>query len=1008
MQVQEALQQEAQKLERQASLNSSISHNSSKSHNSSISHNFQEAILGGLGGLGALGPHTPSSLLGAHTASSLGAPPATAHVGLNVGIPAQTAAMALAGGTLAQQHVLAAHSAAPNQGMNGDAACVDAACIPQLDGAHDSETYMHSHDAMAQCGATATNCAAESDQKNKGESDDYRSPRLPPMGVAIKVLAWFLELHDTLHHSNCKSQEAATLPCGAVLWVLGKSAWYRLKVPHGCYLAIMQSFVDKVRIGDTMCDVVRRSPYLSINKLINEVAQSIGPQEGPQEQVAEIETLEVEDGGAAKPGLLQIHDAAEYLSVCIERVAMINTRIEKSRLVSSLLQEAIDLRAMRLVMQQQPALRGLHLVAASLARAKSAASRVAAAGVWQRYETEDMGVDEGQAHAKTQLAAQEPGVDASDTSHVDASDRSEAACHVDAWDRSQAAHLLEVAKVLCQLVSQVELAAMRTGPSGHTRRMLPPALIKNGGAGNKRVHKEVDKKPAASNKGGSAGKVWSNASKAHLANTDHLAAFALFGQLAGGAASSQMPAEAWAKNKKRGAKAKGGTMLDCDGSMPSDWPLSLSAGSSAHDHLICLVSRQVLQEVVAQVDKINSCPPGVSATNPDNLIAWFGKAPEPEQLMSANLGKVSRENVEDHLLEDHLQANAAAVHQDEASVWLSDNTEMQQTCMMLCDFIHKFGVEFFQKLRAEVCASAGSNRRMEWMTPHLLAQAVHTRLPCRLVVRVHMWLLQMLVQADDEPQSLLLTEVTWPEVLREVMLKRLQHKARRMLTEEQDLSAPEINTALITLRMCALAAADEEGGVELEVDVIDVNWIPDAVDAIEPGGFVKPKGWRGGGPTGKPDRLRGVGRLSNGFYVAKLCFKNGTEKVLGSEFATSAQAARAWDHAVIRQYAGNVSSDCLNFHDSFDEVLLLLSQGQVDVQGTAREPLPEVAVTRCDDCAGDVGLRGALAVLHKYFAQEVQTIRALVCRPCSLSSLLPLVCFVFVRGCVRLGLRRNC
>jgi len=945
-----------------------------------------------MGSLGALGPQTPSSLLSAHTASSLGAPPATAHVGLNVGIPAQTAALALAGGTLAQQHVLAAHSAAPNQGMNGDAACGDAACIPQLDGAHDSETYMHSHDAMAQCGATATNCAAESDQKNKAESDDYRRPRLPAMGVAIKVLAWFLELDDTLHHSNCKSQEAATLPCGAVLWVLGKSAWYRLKVPHGCYLAIMQCFVDKVRIGDAMCDVVRRSPYLSINKVINQVAQSVGPQEGLQEQVAEMETLEVEDGGAAKPGLLQIHDAAEYLSVCIERVAMINTRIEKSRLVSSLLQEAIDLRAMRLVMQQQPALRGLHLVAASLARAKSAASRVAAAGVWQRYETEDMGVDEGQAHANTQVAAQEAGVDASDTSHVDAS------------DRSQAAHLLEVAKVLCELVSQVELAAMRTEPSGHTRRMLPPALIKNGGAGNKRVHKEVDKKPAASNKGGSAGKLWSNASKPHLANTDHLAAFALFGQLAGGAASSNMPAEAWAKNKKRGAKAKGGTMLDCDGSMPSDWPLSLSAGSSVHDHLICLVSRQVLQEVVAQVDKINSCPPGVSATNPDNLIAWFGKAPEQlmsGNLMSGNLGKVSREYVE-----DHLQAHAAAAHQDEASVWLSDNTEMQQTCMMLCDFIHKFGVEFFQKLRAEVCASAGSNRRMEWMTPHLLAQAVHTRLPCRLVVRVHMWLLQMLVQADDEPQSLLLTEVTWPEVLREVMLKRLQHKARRMLTEEQDLSAPEINTALITLRMCALAAADEEGGVELEVDVIDVNWIPDAVDAIEPGGFVKPKGWRGGGPSGKPDRLRGVGRLSNGFYVAKLCFKNGTEKVLGSEFATSAQAARAWDHAVIRQYAGNVSSDCLNFHDSFDEVLLLLSQGQVDVQGTAREPLPEVAVTRWDDCAGDVGLRGALAVLHKYFAQEVQTIRALVCRPCSLSSPLPLLCFV--RGSLALGLRRNC
>ena len=52
-------------------------------------------------------------------------------------------------------------------------------------------------------------------------------------------------------------------------------------------------------------------------------------------------------------------------------------------------------------------------------------------------------------------------------------------------------------------------------------------------------------------------------------------------------------------------------------------------------------------------------------------------------------------------------------------------------------------------------------------------------------------------------------------------------------------------------------------------------------------------------------------------------------KVLGVTFGTSAEAARAWDHAVIRQYGGNFSFDCLNFEDSFDDVLHLLSQGQV-------------------------------------------------------------------------------
>jgi hypothetical protein len=52
-------------------------------------------------------------------------------------------------------------------------------------------------------------------------------------------------------------------------------------------------------------------------------------------------------------------------------------------------------------------------------------------------------------------------------------------------------------------------------------------------------------------------------------------------------------------------------------------------------------------------------------------------------------------------------------------------------------------------------------------------------------------------------------------------------------------------------------------------------------------------------------------------------------KVLGVTFGTSAEAARVWDHAVIRQYGGNFSFDCLNFEDSFDDVLHLLSQGQV-------------------------------------------------------------------------------
>jgi hypothetical protein len=314
---------------------------------------------------------------------------------------------------------------------------------------------------------------------------------------------------------------------------------------------------------------------------------------------------------------------------------------------------------------------------------------------------------------------------------------------------------------------------------------------------------------------------------------------------------------------------------------------------------------------------------------------------------------------------------------------MEENKEMQDGCMMLVDFIQKFGGKWVQKLRAGVSGAGivqpGNRSHMEWITPQLMAEVVHTRETCRMTVDLHMWLLQMLVDAEEQSHMLLLTESTWPEVLREMMLRRLQQKARRMLSEEQDLSESEVKSALITLRMCTLAGADEEGLVETEVDIIDVNWIPDAADAMESGGFVKPKGWRGGGPGGKPERYRGVGRLSNGCYMAKFCFKNGSEKILGTSFATSAEAARAWDHAVIRQYGGNVTSDCLNFEDSLDEILLLLSKGQVDTVGTAREPLSEFAITRDGDWVSDVGVRGALAVLHKYFSEEVLAIRALVC-----------------------------
>jgi hypothetical protein len=53
------------------------------------------------------------------------------------------------------------------------------------------------------------------------------------------------------------------------------------------------------------------------------------------------------------------------------------------------------------------------------------------------------------------------------------------------------------------------------------------------------------------------------------------------------------------------------------------------------------------------------------------------------------------------------------------------------------------------------------------------AEAVHRPKPCRLVVDLHRWLLKMVVDMEEQPHLYPLTEVTWSEVLREIMLKVL-------------------------------------------------------------------------------------------------------------------------------------------------------------------------------------------------------------------------------------------
>ena len=51
------------------------------------------------------------------------------------------------------------------------------------------------------------------------------------------------------------------------------------------------------------------------------------------------------------------------------------------------------------------------------------------------------------------------------------------------------------------------------------------------------------------------------------------------------------------------------------------------------------------------------------------------------------------------------------------------------------------------------------------------AEAVHRPRPCRLLVDLHRWLLKMIVDMEEQPELYPLTEVTWSEVMREIMLK---------------------------------------------------------------------------------------------------------------------------------------------------------------------------------------------------------------------------------------------
>jgi len=465
----------------------------------------------------------------------------------------------------------------------------EASSLPQMDGADEGDSDSGSDDDESEDAGGHGAATGRKESQGSDNGDQQRAPQRATT-VAVKVEDWFVEVDESMRgfeEGAMKAQGYVGLASGAVVWVLGNNAWYRLKQPHQAYEPTLQAFVNKVTMGDNVCELVRRSPYASVHKMIDQLVETTLEQQRFQETQETALGNVVQDASRKRPALSKkaaatvaiplIHDRAEYLSICIERAAKINTRVEKSRLVSGLLQEATDARASRLLRQQCPELSSLAL---EKARRKGSA-RAVLGGVWQRYDQEG---------AEDELG---------DTQMLGSDRRAE---------ELQTAELLEISKVLCEMVSKVELDVMRARPTGNTRRMLAPV---KGAKTQSRTAKGDKAGGAAASKAATAKAARTGNISALFDDSEQSNSYASFSLQANSASAADAGAAQmgqWSKNKKR----KDSKVKPEDGEdVARD-----SRGKTWHDHLITLVSKQVLQEVVLQVDKINSCPQGVSATNP--------------------------------------------------------------------------------------------------------------------------------------------------------------------------------------------------------------------------------------------------------------------------------------------------------------------------------------------------------------------------------------------------------
>ena len=123
------------------------------------------------------------------------------------------------------------------------------------------------------------------------------------------------------------------------------------------------------------------------------------------------------------------------------------------------------------------------------------------------------------------------------------------------------------------------------------------------------------------------------------------------------------------------------------------------------------------------------------------------------------------------------------------------------SCIVVTDFVLKFGPTLFPPTSALIT---------DVISPPLVAAAVAAPAPSVLVTNMHIELLALLRRGRDEA---LLTEVTWPEILRRELLKGVREKGRAMVVEMEELSSGELPSDRF-FRMRAAVAVDTGAGIE--------------------------------------------------------------------------------------------------------------------------------------------------------------------------------------------------